>query len=97
LRGNNGTAQQVEHFIAVKVTEDFVRALIAEAVSTIRIDVIHHQRAILLRTPAEVLSLGNETANEFMISFTGPLLVRRRRITVKEMSPTYAVRPEFNC
>ena len=97
LRRNKSTAKQTEQFAAVKETEDVIRALIAKTVSAVRIDVIHHKGDILLGVQAKVLTLGNEAANELVISFTGSLLVRRGRIAVKEMSPTYAVGPEFNC
>ena len=97
LRGDNGTAKPTEQFVTVKETEDVIRGLIAEAVSAVRIDVVHHKRDILLGVKAKVLSLGDEAADEFMISFTGSFLVRRGRVTIKEMSPTYTVRPEFDC
>lgn len=94
---NHGTAKQSEQLVTVKETEDVIRALITKAVSAVGIDVVHHKRDILLGTKAKILPLGDEAANEFMISFTGTFLVGRRRIAVKEMSPTYAVGPKFNC
>ena len=39
---------------------------------------------ILLGVKSKIFPLGNKAANEFVIPFTGTLLVRRGRITVKE-------------
>ena len=48
---------------------------------------VHHQGYILLRQAIKAASLGKDTADQFMVDFTGALLIRGTRIAVKDLRP----------
>lgn len=67
----------MQDFLPVKVREQFIRALIANAFSAVGIDMVHHEADIFLRKPVKGTSLWYDIPDHFVVAFGGAFLVRR--------------------
>ena len=78
-------SQFLKHIFSIVKAECFVWATVVQLFSFIRIDMVHHTADVFLCQIIHGGTFGEYPANQFMINFTGPLLIRASCVTVKEI------------
>ena len=73
-------------FLTMKKAEQFVRRLIVQLFSCVRIDMAHHQINVFLFQRIKGCSLWQDTPDHFMGNFTTSFLIRTLGIAIKNMS-----------
>ena len=81
----------------MKKAEQFVRRLIVQLFSCVRIDMAHHQINVFLFQRIKGCSLWQDTPDHFMGNFTTSLLIRTLGIAIKNMSSSSILFIKFDC
>ena len=66
--------------------------MVIQLLSFVRFDVVHHPGHIFLRQVVKAGALGESPPNQFMIYFTGALLIWAAWITVIDLGPQKRLR-----
>lgn len=81
----------------MKKAEQFVRRLIVQLFSCVRIDMAHHQINVFLFQRIKGCSLWQDTPDHFMGNFTTSFLIRTLGIAIKNMSSSSILFIKFDC
>lgn len=73
------------------------RAFVSDLLPGVGVDVAHHEVDLLLCILSEVSSFWDDLADQFMVVFATPFLVRGTGIAVKQFCPEVPPRILFDC
>lgn len=76
--------------------ENFIRALIAELLARIGVDVAHHEIDLLLCVLSEICSLRNDPADQFMVALAASFLIRSTDIAVEHICSPISLGVQFD-
>ena len=87
MGGNRWTSEFLKQIFSVIKAERVVWATVVQLFSFVWVDVVHHQKDIFLCEIIKAAPFRKNTADQFMVHFTGTLLIRGTGITVKYLCP----------